>query len=391
MTRTALVAGGGIGGLATAAALAQRGWDVTVYERQSELRAAGSGIYIWENGLRVLEAIGAYEEVAEGAFFGTHFEQRDHRNAIIESSPIAADKRLLTVLRSRLLHALKSACERAGVKVVTHAEVIGATARGELLLAGGKTVRADLVVGVDGVWSRVRQSLGLELLHEQTREGALREVIPARPGDFDPQDQAKYIECWNGTRRFLITPVNETQIYLALTCMQDDEAVDLARNRHLWIESFPEWAHLIERAGAASSWGVYSITRSRAWSAGHAAIVGDAAHAQPPNLGQGGGMAMQNGLALAVALEQAKDARDIPAALEAWEKAERPLIEHCQRWSILYGEVTYLPDDVRSRVIRSAMGDDWVAGQVFMAANSSPTGTTASQGRRTPASLEEIR
>lgn len=377
MARSAIISGGGIGGLATAAALAQRGWDVTVYERQSELRAAGSGIYIWENGLRVLEALGAYEEATEGAFHGTHFEQRDNRDEIIESAPIAADKRLLTVLRSRLLGALKSACERAGVKVVTNAETIGATARGELLLANGQTVRADLAVGVDGIWSRVRQSLGLELLHEQTREGALRTMIASRAGDFAPQDVGKYIENWNGTRRLLVTPVNAAQIYLALTCLQDDEARNLPLDRQLWIDAFPRWAHLIERIGDALSWGVYSVTRSRAWSAGRTAIVGDAAHAQPPNLGQGGGMAMQNGLAMAVALEQAQDPRDIPAALEAWEAAERPLVEHCQRWSILYGEVTCLPDAVRSQVIRSAMGDEWVAGQVFKAANSSPTGTVA--------------
>lgn len=380
MTRSAIISGGGIGGLATAAALGQRGWDVTVYERQPELRAAGSGIYIWENGLRVLESLGAYEEATEGAFRGTHFEQRDNLNGIIESAPIAADKRLLTVLRSRLLSSLKSSCDRFGVKVVTNTETIGATARGELILSNGSTVRADLAVGVDGVWSRVRQSLGLELLHEQTREGALRTMIEARPGDFAPEDQGKYIENWNGMRRFLITPVNATQIYLALTCPNDDEAArGIPIDKQLWTESFPQWAHLIDRIGGPASWGVYSVTRARQWSAGRTAIVGDAAHAQPPNLGQGGGMAMQNGLALAVALEQAQDVRDVPAALEAWEAAQRPLIEHCQRWSILYGEVTYLPDEVRSRVIRSAMSDPYIAGQVFMAANSEPTGTVAPQ------------
>src|SRR5690606_31002969 len=126
----ALVAGGGIGGLATAAALGRHGWDVTVYERQDALRAGGAGIYIWENGLLVLEALGAYEEATRGAFHGTHFEQRDNRGEIIESAPIAADKRLLTVPRSQLLHALHQACVRAGVEVITRAEVIGATARG---------------------------------------------------------------------------------------------------------------------------------------------------------------------------------------------------------------------------------------------------------------------
>ncbi len=81
---TAIVAGGGIGGLATGAALAQHGWDVTIYERQNELRAAGAGIYIWENGLRVLEALGAYDDAVKGAFHGRFFEQRDNHGNIIE-------------------------------------------------------------------------------------------------------------------------------------------------------------------------------------------------------------------------------------------------------------------------------------------------------------------
>jgi 2-polyprenyl-6-methoxyphenol hydroxylase-like FAD-dependent oxidoreductase len=99
MTRlTAIVAGGGIGGLATAAAIAQRGWAVTVFERQDELRAVGAGIYIWENGLRVLEALGAFNEATAHAFRGTHFEQRDQHGEIIESAPIGGGNRLLTFL-----------------------------------------------------------------------------------------------------------------------------------------------------------------------------------------------------------------------------------------------------------------------------------------------------
>lgn len=373
----AIIAGGGIGGLATAAALGQHGWDVTVYERQDALRAVGAGIYIWENGLRVLEKLGAYEEATAGAFRGTHFEQRDAHGQIIESARIEADKRLLTVPRSALLDALKNACLRAGVKVETRAEVIGATARGELLFPNNETVQADLAIGVDGIWSKVRTSLGLELLHEQLREGALRTMIPAQPGDFGPDDIGKYIECWNGERRFLITPVSEKETYLALTCPHDDtHARSLPVDKALWAQAFPQWKHLIDRIGVSPvNWGVYSVTRCHAWSAGRTAILGDAAHAQPPNLGQGGGMAMQNGLALAVHLSCVTDARDIPAALERWERSERELIEHCQRWAILYGEVTYLPDEVRTKVMRNAMSDPWIAAQVFRAANHVPTGT----------------
>ena len=60
---TALIAGAGFAGLTAATALAQRGWNVTVFERQAQLRASGAGIYIWENGLRILEAL---QENAEG-------------------------------------------------------------------------------------------------------------------------------------------------------------------------------------------------------------------------------------------------------------------------------------------------------------------------------------
>lgn len=375
---SASIAGGGIGGLATATALAQRGWDVTVFERQDELRAVGAGIYIWENGLRVLEAIDAFDEATADAFRGTHFEQRDKDGDIIDSAEIGGGNRLLTVPRSQLLDSLRNTCERAGVNIVTSTEVTGANARGELFFADGTTRSADLAVGVDGIWSKVRQSLALELSHEQTIEGALRTMVRAEPGDFDADDVGKYIECWHGARRFLVTPVNEKYTYLALTCPDSDtEAAAIPVNKSLWSESFPKWSHLVDRIGEYSiNWGVYSVLRCSAWSAGRTAIVGDAAHAQTPNLGQGGGMAMQNGLAMAVALESVSDRKDIPDALEKWEAEERDIVEHCQRWASLYGEVTHLPDDVRTKVIRGAMSDPWIVGQIFRAAGHPPKGTT---------------
>ncbi|WP_028223545.1 FAD-dependent oxidoreductase [Paraburkholderia oxyphila] len=375
-TLSAIIAGGGLGGLATAAAMAQRGWDVTVYERQSALRASGSGIYIWENGLRVLEALGAYDDAVRGAFEGRAFEQRDKHGGVIDSAPVGAGKRLITVKRSQLLDALRDTALRAGVKVVTSSEVIGATPRGELRFANGDVARADLAVGVDGIWSRVREALGLETFHQQTAEGALRTVIERRPGDIPADDAGKYIENWNAERRLLITPINETQIYLALTCPERDRAArDTQIDKALWSDAFPRWAHLIERIGAEVSWGVYSIIQCSAWSAGRTAILGDAAHAQPPNLGQGGGMAMQNGLALACALDGIERAEAIPAALEAWEARERPLIDHCQKWSTLYGEVAFLPDEVRTSTIRAAMAHPWVIEQINRAAHHVPTGT----------------
>lgn len=371
----AIIGGGGLGGLTAAAALAQRGWDVTVYERQPELRASGSGIYIWENGLRTLEAIGGLAAVLQRPFRGLAFEQRDRDNRVIDPGVLPEAIRLITVPRSDLLLALKGAAERRGVKIRTNAEVTGATARGELFFADGSVEAADLAVGADGIWSKVREALALELVHDQTAEGAHRVIIPGTQSDLGHHGQDKYIENWNGSRRFLITPINDSEIYLALTCLKDDQrGKRLPIDKATWKDSFPHWAHLIDRIEGPITWGVYSTVKVRSWSAGRTALLGDAAHAQPPNLGQGGGMAMQMGLALAVHLEKAHDQRDIPDALLAWEAAERDLVDHCQKWSCLYGEVTYLPDEVRSLVVRSAMANPWIQTQFARAAASTPTG-----------------
>lgn len=372
---TAIVVGGGIGGLATATALGRIGWDVTVMERQPELRSQGAGIYIWGNGMRVLRTLGADEHITRNAFFGSHFEQRNKDNKIITSAELPPDS-TLAVLRSELHKALADAGKRAGVRFCTNSEVVAVNSHGGVLLSSDQRTRADLVVGADGIWSRVRQSLGLELFHEQMAEGALRTVIMRQPGDVAEEDYKKYIECWNGLHRFLITPCNDREIYLALTGPGDDERTSsTAVDKERWSELFPAWAHMINRIGEERvTWGRYSIIKSKTWSAGHAAILGDAAHAQVPNLGQGGGMAMQNGLALAHFLKDIKSTKDIPAALEAWEESERPIVDHCQKWARLYGEVAYLPDDVREQTFKNVALNPWVHGQTFKAANHSPTG-----------------
>jgi NAD(P)-binding Rossmann-like domain len=111
----AIVAGGGFGGLTAATALAQRGWSVTIYERQPELRASGSGIYIWENGLRILDAIGA-QVISNDSFRGLAMEQRDRDDHVLDPGNFPPSIRLVTVTRKRLLDGLRVAAEKAGVE-----------------------------------------------------------------------------------------------------------------------------------------------------------------------------------------------------------------------------------------------------------------------------------
>ena len=225
-------------------------------------------------------------------------------------------------------------------------------------------------------WSVVRKALGLELFHEMTFEGALRAIVPGTQEELGEGGRDKYIECWHSDRRFLITPLGKGEIYLALTCPKSDEPGRRDPFDHeSWSASFPAWRHLIQRVSSVLTWSPYSIISVRTWSAGRSAVLGDAAHAQPPNLGQGGGMAMQSGLALGAIMDGVTDARDIPERLAAWEGNERPLVDHCQKWSRLYGEISFLPNDVRERAIKHAMADPWVREQISRAARSVPNGS----------------
>lgn len=366
----AIIVGGGIGGLAASIALTRAGFDVMVLERQCAVRVSGSGIYIWENGLRTLAELGA-SHVYENGFRGRFFEQRNARNEVIDAGPLSDDLRLMTIPRGQLVEGLRQQAVAAGVDIVTTTEVARIDAQGQVFCLGGRTLQADLVVGADGVWSVARRSLGLERVHELSEEGGIRTIIPGTQADLGENGQDRYIEVWSGMRRLLITPISQNEIYLALTSMEGDvEAKKTPIDKELWTTSFPNWRHLIDRITDAIAWSPYSIVKVSGWSAGQAAILGDAAHAQPPNLGQGAGMAMQSAVALGAAMTGVSDRRDVPAALTAWERDMRPLVDHCQKWSCLYNETAFLPDEVRDRVTRAIVSEPWIREQLQRAARS---------------------
>lgn len=379
------ISGGGLAALVAATRLGQAGWSVRVHERSAAIRDSGSGIYVWENGLRVLEAIGAYEEATEGAVAGKGSKFRgaggEERSRMPED--LERRMRLRSIPRQQLLTALISAAERAGVEIRTGSDVAAASPDGRLHLTSGEVLKADIVIGADGVHSPVRHSLDLTGSFEEMPDGALRAMIPRRPEDGDDY----YVEHWNGTRRILVTPVSRDQIYLALTCLHEDEAARaIPLDKRLWRESFPHLASMIDRIDEAR-WDRFVMVKARQWSLGHAAIVGDAAHAMTPNLGQGGGMAMQNALSLATELAHLGRREEIPAALARWEARERDLVGHTQTWSWLYGFLTTWPDELRSDAVFAASNSRWLIEQRFRTALSVPYGS-GPEGLAAPASGE---
>ena len=158
--RHAEIAGGGFTGLTLAAALAQRGWSVRVHERAAEIRAFGAGIWLWENGVRVLNAIGAADEALTGCTEAPDWRSWDRHGRLIDSIAFGRPySRVFCLPREQLLQAILNTARRAGAEIVTGSKAVAARPGGELLTADGTAHPANLGCAADGVNSMVRDSL----------------------------------------------------------------------------------------------------------------------------------------------------------------------------------------------------------------------------------------
>jgi 2-polyprenyl-6-methoxyphenol hydroxylase-like FAD-dependent oxidoreductase len=367
------IAGAGFAGLTAACALAQRGWQVRVHERAEELRTTGAGIYVYENGLRVLEAVGAYAAAVEGAPIAHTREVRDHHDRVI-SVHRWQGSRVFSIVRQRIINALGEVARLAGVEIIFNSEVLAADPSGELLLSGGQRLKADLVIGADGTNSRVRDALGLTAKRKRLVDGATRLLIDKTPEERATTEHgATTVEYWSGSRRVLYTPCSENDIYIALTMLNSDAAATAVPiDKALWKRSFPHIEPLIDRIGPEGRYDPFELIKLKRWSAGKVAVIGDAAHALPPNIGQGGGCAMMNALALAVHLDRHRMVED---ALAAWEATERPLTDHTQRVSVLLGLPTTWPPTLRTLAFKLSARSKWLLHHRTRIVYHHPTGT----------------
>jgi 2-methyl-3-hydroxypyridine 5-carboxylic acid dioxygenase len=329
------IAGGGFAGLAAAIAIRKLGWSVRVHESENELRAFGAGIFIWENGLRVLRAIGAYDDVMNGVHSVGIMESRfDGQPGVIQRFGVETGCRMVTMTRQHLYSAILKAARRLGIEIMTGSEAVGASPDGVLITASGKSYPADLVIGADGVNSQVRKSLGINVERDIYGDGITRLLVDRTPEEASSQDWNHVIDFWTrtpGPRRILYTPCNERELYLAFLAPRTDTVgAEVPINKKAWSASFPYLAAIIDRVRMPGRYDLYQTTRLEAWSRGRVALVGDSAHAMPPTLGQGAGLAMSNAVGLAAALGASKS---IEEALQVWERTDRPITDHTQNFA----------------------------------------------------------
>ncbi|MFE1085528.1 FAD-dependent oxidoreductase [Brevibacterium sediminis] len=309
------VIGAGIGGLSTAVGLQRAGAEVTVFERAPEVRAGGSGLSIFANGLAALESLGlreAFDAVTDSSVEGFAAGQRRADGHWIAQVPDDSVGALRIVDRADLHRILLDALAPGTVRTGTEATATGtdgtltirARSADDSSTMESKAERFDLIIGADGLHSRVRTVVDGEPVAPRYSGYSAWRGITSVPVDLSGEAG----ESVGHGRRFGIAPLADGRVYWFAVANMPQNAV-FADEKATIEQMFTGWHSPIAELIAATPAEEVRRTaisdlsrRLRHYHSGRVVLLGDAAHAMTPNLGQGGGQALEDAATLTVLL-----------------------------------------------------------------------------------------
>lgn len=317
-----LIVGGGIAGLATAAGLRRAGIACEIVERAERWQPVGAGIVLGVNAMRVMDGLGLADAVAaRGARLGkgaiTDAHGRDlgvtDFGALEDLGPTIAIHR--AALHEVLLAAIGDVPVTLGASVD---EVQSGADGARVRISDGREGRYDLVVGADGIRSRVRELVLGETPLAYSGYTCWRLVVKA------PSEDVRMREMWAPGKRFGIVPLGDDRVYCfavanAPAGRDDPEPGRLERFRERFAGfggQVPEILAALTRPDELIHNDLEELPPCP-WVAGRALLIGDAAHALTPNMGQGAAMALEDSMVLVELLAAGASVEDALPALVA--------------------------------------------------------------------------
>jgi len=370
----AAIVGGGIGGLAAANALLDRGINVTVFEQAATLGEVGAGVFIFPNSLRQLERIGLGAAMAKvGAKVGPGSEYYRMDGSLV-GSILTTDSSgwngMYGMHRADLLNVLAqnipADAVRTGHRCIGF-EQSADTAR--LTFSNGNSFEADVVIAADGIQSSLQAFVVAPSTPEYSGSRAYRGLI-AREKLPEWREEAHQVWMGDG-KHFMVFPVRSGRLlnYVGFVPTQDQtvESWSAIGDRDELAASFaggdPRVVGLIEKIETCFWWGLYDRKPLTSWTNGRLALLGDAAHPMLPHLGQGANQAIEDGFALAAFLAEcgASEVADILPRYEAFRRARTDIVQAEARKNGLRYDSKYESLEQRDREIaRSADLRKWL-------------------------------
>jgi salicylate hydroxylase len=351
-----LIAGGGIGGLAAALALARIDQPTVVLEQVPEFREVGAGIQLGPNVFRMFERLGVREAVERTAVFPDGLEIRDALTAApVLHIPLGAKfrerygHRYAVIYRPDLLAAIVQACRSSPlVTLAPGRKVVDFEDRGSHVTVrteDGGTVEGAALVGADGLWSRIRERIVGDGPPRRAGHVAYRAVLPIE--EAPERARAHRVTLWAGPRVHLVHyPLRGGSLLNLVAVFHSDryeEGWDVFGDPRELTEKFrsarPE---VLELLGLIETWRMWVLCDRdpvKGWSRGRVTLLGDAAHPTLQYMAQGAAMAVEDAVALASRIEAAD--WDFPRAFVAYQEERYLRTARVQLTSRFVGDYVY--------------------------------------------------
>jgi len=329
-----LIAGGGIGGLAAAAALLRHGIDVEVYEQAKELKEVGAGVQLAPNGTRVLYALGVGDELKRLSCEAQGKEIRHWKTGetwkLFDLGPVSIERYgfpYFTVYRPDLLGVLADAVRRLkpdAIRLGSRCTGFTQDADGVSLQLEHGAAKGDVLVGADGVHSQIRQALFGADKPQFTGVVAWRGIVPM---ERLPRHMARTVGSnWVGPGGHIVHyPLRAGRLMNFVGALERSDwrieswsargtKEEISADFRGWHEDIQAFVSEID---TPYKWALMVRAPLERWTVGRVTLLGDACHSMLPMLAQGAIMAIEDGYVLARALA----GYDVATALQRYEGA----------------------------------------------------------------------
>jgi len=348
-----LIVGGGIAGLTLATALHRCGLDAVVIERNAHWHPVGGGIAVQPNAMRVLQRLGIAVNVKQAGTVIRRWLYRDRAGDLlcdVALEPLWGEVGpFIGIERTKLHDALKSSVRsfRLGTAVTSLTQ----QDHGVLVtFSDGTAGEYGLVVGTDGVHSTVRQLAFGAATPTYGGQMAWRSVAPICPPELDA------VSFWLGDGTFFgLCPVGGGRTY-GFGNVREPRFHDAVEGRlqrlrgrfAAYGEPIQDYLAALERDEQIHC-GPIEWVEACSWYRGRIVLIGDAAHASSPMMGQGGSMAMEDALVLAELLQATVE---VGSALAMFAERRKPRVDWVQQQSRAIGEMLRMPPQPRDAALR---------------------------------------
>jgi salicylate hydroxylase len=340
------ILGGGLAGLAAAAALARFGLEAEVFEQTPALSEIGAGVNVSPQAIMALRAIGLGDKIAGVANVapGTLTRdmntgaQLDYRDQTSAEARFGAG--VHTFHRADLLQALASGVDRRSIHLGYRLVGLEEQPEGaKLLFANGATRQADVVIGADGVHSLLRRTLYGDDSPAYTGQMVWRALLPGSEVPAEVMGPSGHVQWLGSGRHFFAYYLRGRDVVNIVTQEDTDQWVEegwsIPGDPDDMRASFPNpeplLATLLDRVTQCSKWGLFTRPLTDNWGRGRIALIGDAAHAMLPNAGQGASQSFEDAYVLARWL--AAERTDLIAALQSFRRIRIPRVHAVQQIS----------------------------------------------------------